>query len=170
MSTTTPTLTQGLYLPTPADVRAMLEPLTGRDLDMAPGPPFAPGPHAPATVAAYISDQGVLRATVTLDLALSAALGGSLALTPPSAVAEAVAEGALSELMREGLDEVANIVAALFNQDNAVHLRLDRVYHPGAELPRPVRAHCLTLGKRLDLSIAVAGYGAGRFGLACDLR
>lgn len=58
-----------------------------------------------------------------------------------------------------------NIVSSLFNLPGAPHVRLYETYPPGQALPSDVNALVHTLGRRLDLTLRIAGYGEGRLGL-----
>jgi hypothetical protein len=57
---------------------------------------------------------------------------------------------------------VLNIAASMFNEAGAEHLRLHQLHPAGEPLPPMVRAQALTLGRREDAAIEIAGYGKGR--------
>ena len=77
------------------------------------------------------------------------------------AAAESVEAGGLTDTLRDNLYEVLNIAASLFNAPGAEHLRLYQLHPAGLPLPPAVRAQALTLGRREDLAVEIAGYGAG---------
>ena len=58
-----------------------------------------------------------------------------------------------------------NIAASMFNAPGAEHLRLHELHPAGAPLPPMVRAQSLTLGRREDVTLEIAGYGAGRMSI-----
>ena len=58
-----------------------------------------------------------------------------------------------------------NILSALFNVPGAPHAKLHKLYAPGEPLPNDIRAYASALGFRLDLDVAVAGYGNGRLSI-----
>lgn len=153
------------HLPSPLAVRELLEGLMGRDVTVGVAPPLAPGPATPASIGVYIDDAHQFSAVGCADLALSARMGACLGLLPVSAAQEAADSGVLDDTLRENLYEVFNIASALFNVPGADHVRLADMYPAGGSLPPEVRVRALTLGRRLDLEIAIAGYGSGRFSL-----
>ena len=67
----------------------------------------------------------------------------------------------LTPLLEENLREVLNIAVTLFNVPGAEHLRLYAVHAAGTALPQDVLARALTLGRRTDVNVDVAGYGSG---------
>lgn len=153
------------YLPAPKEIRDLLGDLLGREVTVAPTSPFAPGPYAPATVAVYVTDQLEVAGVIACDLKLSAAAGAAIGLVPPGGAADAAASGTLPANLAENLQEVLNVAAALFNTPGAPHLRLYTMHPAGQTLPADVVARALTLGRRVDLTVEVAGYGSGRLSI-----
>ena len=157
------TVTSGTaYLPAPKEVRDLLGDLLDRQVDLKPAPPFGVSPSYPASIASYVDDSLIVRALVAVDLPLSAHIGAALALVPAGQAVALVEEGRLDGPVAEGLREVFNIMASLFNAPNALHLRLHASYVSGEALPHDVRARTQVLGHRADFHVAVGGYGAGR--------
>ncbi|WP_183100066.1 hypothetical protein [Nocardioides pelophilus] len=150
-----------VHLPQPKQLRDLLVDLLGRDATLSPAPPFAPGPDTPASVAVYVDDSLRIRALIACDLAFSAHAGAAIALVPPTAAEEAIADGKLSDVLAENLYEVLNIAASTFNVEGAEHLKLHQLHPAGPPLDPMVRIQTLTLGRREDLRVEVAGYGAG---------
>ena len=149
------------HLPTPQQIRELLADLLGRDATLAPAAPFAPGADN-ASVAVYVDDYLRITALVACDLAFSAYVGAALGLVPAGGAQAAVEEGSLPDGLRDNLYEVLNIAASMFNAAGADHLRLHELHPAGVPLPPMVRAQALTLGRREDVSVDIAGYGAGR--------
>jgi hypothetical protein len=54
------------------------------------------------------------------------------------------------------------VAASLFNAPGADHLRLYELHPAGPALPPQLQAQALTLGRREDVEVDIAGYGAGR--------
>ncbi|WP_183094875.1 hypothetical protein [Nocardioides stalactiti] len=150
-----------VHLPQPKQVRDLLVDLLGRDVTLSPTKPFAPGPDTPASVAVYVNDSLQIRALIACDLPFSAYAGAAIALVPPGAAADAVADGKLTDPLAENLYEVLNIAASTFNVDGSDHLKLHQLHPAGPPLDPMVRIQTLTLGRREDLSVDVAGYGGG---------
>lgn len=150
------------YLPTPKEIRDLLTDLLGREVTLSPGAPLAPTPANPCTVGVYVDDSLRVTALVAVDLPLSARVGAAIGLVPATGAEEALEARVLNETLQENLYEVLNIGASLFNVEDATHVRLYDAHHIGVPLPGDLLARALTLGRREDLSVEVAGYGAGR--------
>lgn len=150
------------YLPVPKEIRDLLCDLLDRDVQVAPNAPLAPTPNNPCTVGVYVDDSLQVTSLIAFDLPLSANAGAAIGLVPPAGAEAAVGEGTLNDTLRDNVYEVLNIAASLFNVDGATHVRLYDVHHVGNPLPGDVMARALTLGRREDLAVEVAGYGSGR--------
>lgn len=149
-----------LVLPSPKDVRDLVESLLGRDVTVAPGRPVAPTAEVRAGVGVYVDDQLNLAAVAAADLPLCAFAGSALGLIPVG-TAEGASEEGLTPAMWENFAELLNIGASLLNADGAPHLRLYTT-SPPTELPANDVGELLRgFGNRIDLQITIAGYGAG---------
>jgi hypothetical protein len=149
-------------LPPNMFVRDMLLDMLGRDVKVGPSEPWAPTPLDPGAVAVYVDDGMRLGALISCSLELAVALSASIALIPARAAAECVEEGRLTEDMVENLNEVLNIMAALFNRGDKPHVKLYALHVPGKPPPDDLSVPLRAFGKRSDLKIEVAGYGSGR--------
>jgi hypothetical protein len=152
-------------LPSRMAVREMLMDILDREVSVAPSKPWAPSPFDPGAVAVYLDDGMRLRALIACNLELSVALGASIALIPRKAAADCVDEGRMTDDMIENLNEVVNILAALFNLPERPHVKLYALHVPGMPLPADIAAQLRVYGKREDLKVEVAGYPAGRLSL-----
>ncbi len=150
-------------LPSPKDVRDMIEGLLGRGVTVQPCSPLET--DKPHSVAVYVDDNLNTAAVGVLDLPLSAYTGAAIGLVPPGAAEAAVEDGVLPGSVRANLDEVLNVLSALFNTPGARHLRLYATYAPGEPPPTDISGIVRALGRRLDLTVSVSGYGEGRFAL-----
>jgi hypothetical protein len=150
------------YLPLPKEVRDLLTDLMGREITLNPSAPFAPAPAEPATIAVYVDDQLQISGVIVCDLAFSAYAGAAIGLVPPAGAETAIEEQELTETLADNLYEVLNIAASLFNAPDHDHLKLHAVRpatRGGMDLND--RFLALTLGRREDWSIDIAGYGHG---------
>jgi hypothetical protein len=148
--------------PAAKDVKDMLTGLVGKPVTVAPGAPVTPTPDEPVSVAVYVDPGMAVNALCVMDLAASAYTGGALALLPPGGCQDAVEEdGELSGMQVEALQEVVNVLSALFNTAGAPHSKLHKLYAPGEELPGDI-AGMLAAFNREDIAIEIAGYGKGR--------
>ncbi len=148
-------------LPHPKQVRDMLADLLDREVEVGIGDPVVPSRWTPAAVAVYVDDK-VRTATVgVFDVRLAAYSGGALGLVPAEVAKESVENNQLSPLLAENVYEVANIAAALFNVPDAPHLKLHKLYSPGELPPVDVSAMLRSVGRRLDVSVTIPGYGRG---------
>jgi hypothetical protein len=149
-----------LVLPSPKDVRDLIEGLLGRDVTVAPGRPVAPTADVRAGVGVYVDDNLNLAAAAAADLAFCAFAGSALGLIP-AVNAEGAAEEGLTPAMWDNFAELLNIGASLLNADGAPHLRLYTTSSP-AELPANDVGELLRgFGHRIDLQVTIAGYGSG---------
>ena len=150
------------YLPNPKEIRDLLTDLLGREVTLSPSAPLAPTPRTPCTIGVYVDDGLQVTAVVSFDLPLSAHAGAAIGLVPVAGAEAAIEEGTLNDTLRDNVYEVLNIGASLFNPEGATHLRLYDVHHAGAPVPGDVLVKAVTLGRREDLAVQVAGYGSGR--------
>jgi hypothetical protein len=157
MSTTT--------LPTVKDVHDLLGDLLGREVEttLHDG---APGPLDPrACLGVYQDDRHNSVAVVITDLPLSVYLAAALALTSKDAADELVKEKTLSPTYAENLHEILNILGTLFNRPGTPPTRLTAMHAPGEPVPPRVAAQASGTGNRLDMAVAIPGYGSGLLSL-----
>ncbi len=150
------------HLPTNKEIRDLLSGLLGREVTLQPAAPLVVSPKKPASVGVYVDDSLVVRAVIACDVAFSAYAAAAIALMPLPATESSLAQNHLQETLAENLYEVLNVAASLFNVGNAMHLRLLDLHPAGAKLPGDVLMRTLTLGRREDLTLDIAGYGTGR--------
>lgn len=150
------------HLPVPKQIRDLLAELLDREVTLSPSAPLAPTPKNPCTIGVYVDDLLQVTSLIAFDLSLSAHAGAAIGLVPVGGAEAAIEEGILNDTLRDNLYEVLNIAASLFNVEGATHVRLYDVHHAGVPVPPDVLARSLTLGRREDLAVDVAGYGSGR--------
>lgn len=150
-------------LPNPKDIRDLLGDLVDRGVDVTPGEPMTATPRPDTALACYVDPYLGTLAICLLDLPLAAMVSAALNLLPAGAAEDAVAEKALTPMLIEALQEVANVLSVLFNTPGAPHAKLYAVYPPGEAVPDDLLSLAASLGRRIDLSVKVTGYGAGRF-------
>lgn len=152
-------------LPSPKDVRDMLEGLLGRDVEVGPGEPVTPTAGDWAAVGVYVEDNLSLSAAIVADVPLAAYAGAALGLLPPGGAQDAVGLGVVDGAMWENFAELLSIAISLLNHDGVPHVRLYATHAPG-ELPdADVLELVRSFGRRLDLTVNVAGYGSGRLSI-----
>ncbi|MDQ1289691.1 MAG: hypothetical protein QG622_3257 [Actinomycetota bacterium] len=147
-------------LPTRHAVRSLIEDLVGRDVDLRDLDRPIQG-DAKSFYGVFITDQDMVASVAVLDFEGAARLGGALGMMPRSAVDEAIEDLMLPDLIRDNTYEVLNVMAAIFNVENAPHVRLyDSLYGPGGRVPpADVVGLSQVLGSRMDVALKVAGYG-----------
>jgi hypothetical protein len=160
--------TGGSVLPDARATREMLEGLLFRDVTVAPSEPVATGEKNLIGVGSYVDDANRLAAVAVLDLELSAYSAAAIGLVPAGGAEAAIEDRELAPSLQDNLYEVLNVLSALFNVPGAPHLRLAESYPPGEVPSADVAALVRTLGKRLDLSVTVAGYGTGTLSLVLE--
>ena len=157
-------------LPTPKNVRDLLTELLDREVTVGTGIPVAATKARPAAVAVFVDDELRTLAVSLLDLPLCGAIGGAIGLLPVDVVNQMVEDEKLSEILLENLYEVANVLSVLFNAADVPHVTLHKLYAPREPLPSDLRVFASSLGFRLDLEVAVAGYGDGRLSIVALAR
>ena len=150
-----------VLLPHPKDVRDLFEGLLGRSVEVSPGEPVIPTDVQYAGVGLYVEDNLHLSAAVSADLALSAYAGAALGLVPAQSAVDAINARSVHGATWENFGELLNIGVSLFNVDGAPHVRLYETHEPGELPPTDVLELLRGLGRRLDLTVSIAGYGSG---------
>jgi hypothetical protein len=150
-------------MPEVRDVRALLGELLHRPVRCteAVDPPDADR----MLVAIYHDDRRLARVAWLFDLRLAVAASAALVKMPPSAVADAVAHGAVPASLVEVFHEVANIGATLVNAAGAEHLVLRRVTIAEDFLEDEHRV--VGSARFFALDVDVAGYGGGACAFYC---
>jgi hypothetical protein len=149
-------------VPHPKQVRDFFIGLTGRGVEISPAHPVTPGRDR-APVAVYVTDKLATGAVIACDLRLAAYVGGALGLVPLPQVEEALGVGCLSGDLADNFSEVVNILASVFNDNpEAPYLTLHKVHAAGEKLPTDLASMLGYVVRRLDLTVDIAGYGAGR--------
>jgi hypothetical protein len=151
-----------IHLPQPKQLKDLLTELLGRDVTLSPTTPYAPGVDEALSVAQYVDDYLNVVAVIACDLPLSAYAGAAIGLVPPGGADQVVTDGRLTDTLAENLYEVLNIGASVFNVAGSDHVRLHALHPAGPPSDPQLRLRVLTLGRREDLSVEIAGYGAGR--------
>ncbi|WP_182379543.1 hypothetical protein [Nocardioides sp. WS12] len=150
-----------IHLPQPKQLKDLLADLLGRDVTLSPTTPFAPAPDTAASIAVYVDDQLRISALILCDLAFSAHASAAIGLIPVGGAQAAIDDRKITDAMAENLYEVLNIAASMFNVAGADHLRLHALHPAGPPLDPQLRISALTLGRREDLAVDIAGYGSG---------
>jgi hypothetical protein len=150
-------------LPTRHAIRNLVESLVGRDVDLTDTNPISAS--ATNLVAVYVTDTNAVAAVAVLDLAGAARLGGALGLLPRAGVDDAIEEKTLSGTQRDNAYEVMNVMAAVFNVENAQHVRLYELYGPDGNVPNDVLALSQVIGTRMDVLLTISGYGDVRLSI-----
>jgi hypothetical protein len=150
-------------LPTRHSIRTLVEGLIGRDVELKDTDPISP--KTTNLIAVYVTDKLAVSAVAVLDLEGAARLGGSLGMLPKGGVDDAIAERDLSALLRDNAYEVLNVLAAVFNVDDAPHVRLYQMYGPNGSVPSDVLALSQVIGSRMDLTLNISGYGTGQLAI-----
>lgn len=153
-------------LPGAMDVRDVLGGLIARDVQVTTGGSMVdPAAEFGALVGVYVDRHGVLGALVLMDLELAARSGAAIALLPTPTSERAIGAGLLPDTLIENASEILNVLASLFNNEEAPHLKLGDVYAPGDPVPNDVARWLTAFVRRSDLDVDIKGYGSGRFSL-----
>jgi hypothetical protein len=152
-------------LPVPKDVRDLFEDLLGRPVTMTPADPVLADGLKKMLVSLYTDDTRRLAAVIGMDLSLTVYAGAAIGLLPPGGAQDCVDDGVITPMVAENVREVCNIMVSLLNRKGGPHLKLDQVFQPGEPPPADACAILLALGRRVDLTVAVGGYGSGKLSI-----
>lgn len=144
--------------PTPEDVGRLLSRLLGKRVIAKRGG----AARAAVAVSGYIVADGGLAAVCVFDLDFANYAGAALAMVPNAVANEAIRIRTLEPEALENLQEVANIMASLFN-NAACHTKLRELTRIPPALD--ISALCARPVRRLDLDVDITGYGMGHISL-----
>lgn len=154
-------MTTTTLVPHPKEVRDLFEGILGREIDIAAGEPVVPNERTHASVGVFVEDNLALSAVIVADLHLTAFAGAALGLVPRDTALTTLANNYVDETMWENFAEVLSVGSTLLNHDGSPHVRLYASYEPGILPPADVSGFLQGLGRRLDLTVGIAGYGSG---------
>jgi len=150
-------------LPSRHSVRSLIEALVGRDVKFRDALPL---PIRDSNLlAVYVTDRMTVSAVAVVDLEAAARMGAALGMLPKAGVDDMIAEGGLTQLVRDNCYEVLNVMASVFNVPDAPHVRLHEFYGPGGSAPADVLSLSQVMGSRDDVAMSIAGYGDGRMSI-----
>jgi hypothetical protein len=155
-----------LTLPALLPVRNLLEDLLGREVTVSYADPVVKDDLPTTVVAVYVDSAPRLVAVIGLDLPLAAYAGAALGLMPAGGAEDSIEDKELSPTLAENVRELLNILTGLLNREGVPHVKLYGVHLPGEAVPSDAAAHLLALGRRLDVQVEIARYGAGRLSLS----
>ena len=154
-------------LPVPKEVKDLFDELLGRPVTIAPADPMkAADLHEKPLTCVYVDDRKTLGAVIAMDLKLSAYAGAAIGLIPASGAEACIEEKELSTMVAENVAEVCNILSSLLNREGQSRLKVHQTYLPGQMPPADAAGYLLALGRRLDLTVDVQGYGSGTIWMA----
>jgi hypothetical protein len=150
-------------LPIPKKVKDLFDELLGRPVTVGPADPMrAPDLHAQPLSCLYVDDSGILRAIIAMDIKLAAYAGAALGLVPASGAETCIEEKELSENIADNVSEVCNIMSSMLNHEGEARVKVYQTFLPGQMPPADAIGYMLAFGRRLDLTLDVQGYGAGK--------
>ncbi|MBT8227350.1 MAG: hypothetical protein HKP61_08535 [Dactylosporangium sp.] len=154
-------------LPAAKHIRDLLEDLLGRTVKISPTDPLRAAEMHQSLVAVYVDDRLKLAAVVGMSFPLTIYASAALGLIPPGGARDFVEERDISPMLAENATEICNIIGTVLNHEGMPHIRLYQTYLPGgAPPPNDAGGRLLALGRRVDLTLEIAGYGGGKFSLS----
>lgn len=148
-------------VPPAFEVRDLFESLLGRTVEWT-GTSDQVDPIDGATIGAYTTDIGQVRALILCDIPLTAWAGSAIALLSHSGVETTIKSGLLTAAQYDNIADILNVAASMFNRPNTPHLRLATTYAPRETLPADVAEWTLVPASRIDGTLTIKGYGGGR--------
>jgi hypothetical protein len=147
-------------LATPEAVGRLFGGITGRAATVKkPAAPLDLNALAPKVYGVYRDAETEDVGLCVMDYPLAAYAGGAMVLFPKSVIDEAIKAGSFSEGLQDTVQEILNVCAQMFA---ASHMILDSCFLKRAELPQKAVALIKSPAARLDVEVAIAGFGSGR--------
>ena len=154
--------TTDLKIPKAREVSEILTSLIGEKIEVQKQKDEI-DPDDIAVVGAYKDESGRILSLVGTDIALANWLGASLAMIPKEVAKKDIEAQGIAEETKENTQEIFNINASVLNAPDLPHHRFDRLYNCfDDEHPSAVRALMNDPVARIDFTVEVPGYGAGR--------
>lgn len=148
-------------LPARTSIRDLLTDLLGCKVSVTDGPRQQLDPGRKAQLAVYRFDDGELAALCVADHDLACSAGAAIADLPPEDVVEARNSGELEGDLSEFYRETVNVLSRLLNTPETPHVVLEQVHPVPGQVPSDVASMAVAPGLRVDLAVAVEGYGGG---------
>lgn len=149
-------------IPTPESVAHLIEGLLGKAVKTKK---ITSWKEAPVAVAEYRMDTGDLSAACLCDLPAGSNLGAALTLLPAPRAAECIKKKSIDEDILDNVREILNVASSLFNKSGGAHVSLKAVHSTPDKLPDDVAELVKTPASRLDVELAVPGYGPGKLSI-----
>jgi hypothetical protein len=154
-------------LPPSKAVRDLLEDLLGRTVKVSPAEPIRAAEMHQSLVAVYVDDAMKLAAVVGMSFPLTVYAAAALGLVPPGGAHDFVKDREITPMLAENATEICNIFGSVLNKEGLPHIRLYQTFLPdGPAPPHDAAGRLLALGRRLDLTLEITGYGGGKFSLS----
>jgi hypothetical protein len=153
-------------LPAPKEIRDLFDDLMGRPVTVDTATPVLAEDLKSTTVSVYTDDKMGLAAVIGMNLPLTVYAGAAIGLLPPGGAQDCVADGVVPGPAAENVREIANIMASLINRPGGPHVKLHQVFLPGEPAPTDAAGVLLAIGRRIDLTVGIGGYGSGKLSLS----
>ena len=153
-------------LPVPKEVKDLLEELLGRSVMVGLTDPMHAADVTRTLVAVYKDNNNELSAVVGLDFELTAYVGAAIGLIPAGGAEACIEDNEISKMIGENAIEVCNILGGFLSRKGGTHLKLHGTFLPGDRPPTDAVGYLLAVGRRIDLTVDIGGYGSGRLSFA----
>jgi len=155
-----------MSMPAPKEIRDLFADLLGRAIQVNLADPVGAAELRMLTLGVYVDDGLKLAAVIGMDLPLAAYSGAAIGLVPVATATACVEAGVMNPMIEENVVEVFNILASLVNKPGAPHVRMYQTFMPGDPAPADANSLIQAMGNRLDVTIDVHGYGAGKMSIS----
>ncbi len=119
-----------------------------------------------AVVGEYRNDDGAPVLLMAADVALVNFLGSALVMLPKDEAENANKNNTISDEIQESFQEICNISSSLINDAGNAHVRFSNMHITAAgALPADIEKIVSEPTNKIDFTINVPGYGAGRLAL-----
>lgn len=153
------------HIPKPEVIVNLLNDLLGLAVTVKSGPPLDTSPSASLLIGAFAAPDKTVRLLCLSDYNLAAQAGAALSMIPAGVAKDSAKSGVLPDNIFDNFREVLNVMNGALNRARTVRLALHNVFLSAKDAPQEVAAIMAKPTARLDLEIAIAGYGSGRLAL-----
>lgn len=152
-------------LPKVQEMGQLLKDLLGRAVNVKDSrTPLSTGPGFKGVVAELLNADGATSAILVVDLAFACHSAAAMTMMPPSASADALKAGILTDTLLENYFEVANVLTALYRPYGKRMIR-GRMFANGEKPAPPVASFMAGHKQHFYADVEVTGYGSGRVAL-----
>lgn len=144
-------------------LKELFDGLLGVETKLEPGgEPLEPSPGRHLVATRYLNREDVAKAVAVADESFVYFMGAGLAMMPAEKAEESLASHEPPEELLDNGREVLNVAAAVINDAQSMHVRIDELYRLPGVLPSDVTDVICRPRIVGNWAVEIPGYGTGR--------